>query len=308
MNPLKLLLRMSVRLTAVLVLLVAAALTAPAASASTQILNYREEIHGDASTVWYPANPGRRLPVALIMTGGKVKRDHYERFAQTLAGYGFVVVIPDHYRLVFTSYGIYPSESVLWNIDDWAHDQLNDGSSPVRDIVDPEKMVVSGHSFGGAATLYAAANRCQIPFCFTLLFQHPRELKAVVLHGTNTTNNGAVDAVAVDGIPVMFVNGSQDGVSTPDEAHETFTKVSGTPSAAYVSLLGANHYGLADENNPNGADPDSSAPTLSQEVSAETAARWTAMWFLASLGDTAAHDYVHSTGDASDPNVTVELR
>ncbi|MFI6043801.1 alpha/beta hydrolase family protein [Nocardia sp. NPDC051321] len=291
---------------ALLLLLLGTVVTAPA-RADTEVLHYDTRIAADAATVWYPASAAHRLPVALVLPGANVRREYYAGFATELVRYGFVVVVPTHYPLFFADYNV-PSEQSLNDVVTWARAQARGQDSPVRSVVDPENLVVAGHSYGGATALYAAANRCQPPFCLGLAYRRPAELRAIVGHGTNSTFLGNVDAVTVDAVPTMLVNGSDDGVSDLAEAHETFTKLTGSPVTAFVDVLGANHFGLADEDNPPGAVPDAHEAVLSRQRSVAIAARWTAMWFRANLGDEAAMNYLRHGADEPDSGVTVQIR
>ncbi|GAB2680423.1 poly(ethylene terephthalate) hydrolase family protein [Nocardia goodfellowii] len=279
----------------------------PPAEGRERVRSAEIGIEGDAATVWYPAGSERRLPVALLLPGANVRKQYYAGFAAALADYGFVVLVPEHYPLPFIGYAV-PSEHLLNRAVAWARVAAADPSSAIGAVLDPGTLVVAGHSYGAAAALYAAADRCQPPFCFGLTYRRPPELRAIVGHGANTTVGASVDEVAVRNIPVMFVNGSNDGVSELAEAHASFMRLSGSPSSAFVNLLGANHFCLTDENNPPGAAPDPRVPTTTWGASIATTARWTAMWFLAQLGDRAARDYVYRIGPQQDSAVTVELR
>lgn len=275
----------------------------PRAVADDVVRQEETRIAADSATVWYPVHTDHRLPVALLLPGANVGRAYYARFATAVAAYGFVVVVPERYPM--PGYSL-PSENTLTDVVNWARGV--DPESAVGQRADPATLVVAGHSYGGAAALYAAADRCQLPFCFGMSYRHPPELKAIVGHGTNTTVGSVVDSVAVQGIPVMYINGTEDGVSEPEEAHASFAELSGTPAGVFVNLLGANHFGLADIDNPPGAVPDTHAATAGRDQTIATAARWTAMWFLAQLGDPAAHEYVYDTGPRTDPGVRVEIR
>ncbi|WP_194818188.1 hypothetical protein [Nocardia sp. XZ_19_385] len=282
----------------------------PAAAAeppAPQVRSTEIGIEGDAATVWYPAAVDRRVPVVLLLPGANVRKQYYAGFASALADYGFVVVVPEHYPLPFLGYSV-PSEHLLNRAVAWARAEVANPVSPIGAVLDPGTLLVAGHSYGAATALYAAADRCQPPFCFGLSYRRPPELRAIVGHGANTTVGGSVDPVAVQGIPVMFINGTNDGVSELAEAYASFTRLTGAPSSAFVNLLGANHFCLTDENNPPGAAPDPRVPTTSWGASIATAARWTAMWFLAQLGDRAARDYVYRVGPQQDSAVHVELR
>jgi hypothetical protein len=100
------------------------------------------------------------------------------------------------------------------------------------------------------------------------------------------------------------VQGTADSKAAPADAVETFGQIQ-SPPAALVTLLGANHYGLTDVDNPPGADAESSASTLEQSIAVETSARFSAMllrgWVL---DDETALDYLASQPDT---NATVQL-
>ena len=80
---------------------------APAVPADTGVASYYANIHTDASTVYYPTTGTGKLPVALLLQGADVDRDEYATYARTVASYGFVVVVPNHWRLVFVDYGLF---------------------------------------------------------------------------------------------------------------------------------------------------------------------------------------------------------
>jgi hypothetical protein len=94
-------------------------------------------------------------------------------------------------------------------------------------------------------------------------------------------------------------------MALPADTQEAYTKIQDPPKA-YVGVIGANHYGACDANNPAGADADPSAPAIDQAMAVETISRWSAMFMRAHvLGDAAAAAYVHETGGPADPNVNV---
>jgi hypothetical protein len=94
-------------------------------------------------------------------------------------------------------------------------------------------------------------------------------------------------------------------MALPADTQEAYTKIQDPPKA-YVGVIGANHYGICDANNPAGADPDTAAPDIEQPVAVETIGRWSAMFLRAHvLGEEAAAQYVHETGGPADANVNV---
>jgi hypothetical protein len=71
-------------------------------------------------------------------------------------------------------------------------------------------------------------------------------------------------------------------------------------------IEGANHYGICDENNPPGAIPDPTPPTLEQEEAVARVARWTGFWLRARLrNDPIAKVWLYIFGGSLDGVVTV---
>ncbi|GAA1621357.1 alpha/beta hydrolase family protein [Actinoplanes couchii] len=263
--------------------------------------SFTTTINADSADVYYPST-GSRLPVALLLQGANVDKAHYVSYAKTLASYGFVVAVPNHSRVILGTAGLFPEGAQAgWTVD-WAAAQDADPASPLYRRVDETTLLLAGHSFGAAASLALSTGVCTFPFCPAPVTTPP-ELKAVVTYGGNNVN-GDTPAPVANTVPVAYLQGLTDGVATPSEGRATYDVTSGTPKA-YITLTGANHYGITDTQNPPGAAPDQSIQTLPQRTSVETTARWSARWFQAQLGDPLAKTYVYSVGDLLDRNVTV---
>lgn len=273
------------------------------ANASPAVASYATTINGDSADVYYPTT-GTRLPVALFLQGANVDKSHYSTYAATLASYGFVVAVPNHSRSLFGTSGLFPEGAQAgWTVD-WAEAEDDDPASPLYKRIDENTLVLSGHSFGAATALSLSTGLCIIPFC-AIANTAPSELEAVVTYGGNYILSGTSIVLPVlNTVPVGYIQGLADGVATPDEGLSTYNLTAGTPKA-FISVTGTNHYGVTNGQNPAGAAPDTSAQTLDQAVGVETIARWSAQWLLAQTGSSAAKKYVYTTGDASDPNVTV---
>ncbi|MBW9209683.1 hypothetical protein KV100_08440 [Mumia sp. zg.B21] len=279
--------------------------TSAAAAPPPAVAHYSSEIVNDGTDVYYPAGAQGELPVALLMQGAQVHRMHYAAYARAVAAYGFVVVVPNHKRLVFFDSDYYPSQKMPAQAIDWMAAENATASSPLAGRIDTDTLVLLGHSFGGAAALGVAEESCGIPFCTTLGFSLPDEVKAASLFGTNNKSPLLGSSASMDNqIPVQLVQGTVDGVALPADAETSYTKLENGPKQI-VRVAGANHYGITDTQNPAGADPDASVQPISQAASIATSARWAATFLKAQLGDGAAADYVYSTGDAADPGVTV---
>ena len=97
--------------------------------------------------------------------GGNTIREQYGTFAKGVAQYGFVVVIPNNMSSIMTRKGfndVHLIDAVLNQM----RKEENNPESPVNGIVDPSRLALSGHSFGGGVTaLTATGGLCEVPFC-----------------------------------------------------------------------------------------------------------------------------------------------
>jgi fermentation-respiration switch protein FrsA (DUF1100 family) len=267
------------------------------------VSTYQSQITNDGTNVYYPTGVTGRLPVALLLQGGKVHRMHYSEYAAEVASYGFIVVTPNHRRLNFFDLDYYTSTSQIGETLSWMGTENALATSPLQGHIDTGTLVLLGHSFGGATGLSIAEGKCSIPFCTGLTFSLPSQVKAGSFYGTHNEFLGSYANVD-NKIPVQLVQGQDDGVAEPAQAETTYTRIQHGPKQI-VRLSGANHYGITNTQNPSGADPEVGPQSLGQSESIDEAARWAALWLRSQLGDTASATYVTSTGDAADPLVTV---
>ncbi|MFD8530717.1 alpha/beta hydrolase family protein [Streptosporangium canum] len=277
---------------------------APATTSPGWVSRYETRIGDDPATVYYPT--GRQsVPVALLLQGANVPGASYDRFAGIVAGFGFAVAVPDHRRAVGPVSGLFPEQLQINTAAAWAEAENSREGSPVAGRLDADRLVLLGHSFGAAAGLFAVGNTCTVPFCSGPVYRRPASLRAAVFHGAGTAAPGG-GTVPIDntGVPVALVQGGLDGINPPATARATYDGLGAAPKA-FVTLTGANHYGLTGTQTPPGALPDPSPQTLPQDKSIDAAARWSALFLRASLGDPLAAAYVYGFGDASDDDVTV---
>lgn len=276
---------------------------APTAAYDEEVIERDTVRIGDDRTyAYFPADATGELPVALLLQGGKVHMKHYSEYAAEIASYGFIVVTPNHERLNFVDYDYYTSTIQISETLDWMAEENAKNRSPLKGRIDEDTLVLLGHSFGGATGLSIAESKCSIPFCSGITFTLPSEVKAASFYGTNNALLGIHPSID-NKIPVQLVQGLDDGTATPTAAENTYAKMKATKQI--VRLSGANHYGLTNRQDPPGANDESQPQSLTQAESIEASARWAAQFLLAQLGDTAAADYVYTTGDAADDLVTV---
>lgn len=283
----------------------------PAEPLFEQAASYEITIEGpdDPATVYYPNPPdlhsgGYSFPIALFLQGAKVERKYYSEFASLLARYGFVVVVPDHMKTGLMGTDLYPETQQIEQVLEQMIEE-NGGSTTLAGLLDTDTMVVLGHSYGGVAGLYGIQDECNFAFC-SGGFSRPAALSGGAFFGTNMKPPiGSIPEVKNDSLPVAYIQGTLDGKADLEDTRETYQKTQDPPKML-VELIGANHYGICNQNNPPGADADSNAPTIDQTVAIETTARWSALFLRATvLDDLDALDYISSTGQTSDNNVSI---
>jgi hypothetical protein len=293
----------------------------------------------DEIDIYYPVpdendSASYEFPVALFLQGGRVNKSYFSEFAEGLAKYGFIVVVPNHdadFTLTDPDYpgieidfvGFFPENQQIPDVLAFMNYEHADTDSPLYGIVDTETLVLTGHSFGSAVILDAIQETCEFPLCrpegstFTL----PEEVKAVALTGINTIPFGnpfdTVNRPTDNPVPMVIINGDLDENAEFHDTKDSYKLIENLPKSL-VFVKGANHYGLCTENNPGNPDypgepqndgtptPQENTPTLDQNISIETNARWAALFLRAhALNDTAAMEYISTTGRLLDPNVEV---
>ncbi|WP_299491625.1 alpha/beta hydrolase [Acaryochloris sp. IP29b_bin.137] len=284
---------------------------------------------GDAADIFVPrsakSDPAAKpFPVALLLQGANVDKSHYSEYAKVVASYGFVVVIPNNLRTwplpppAPTTTGYYPELKLIneaWNF-------IKDPAvSPVAEVINPEQLVLLGHSLGGAAGLNAVQGGCSIPKCLYGEFKQPEALVAAVFYGTHLKpyTGGPVPPINNDTIPTALILGEKDGRSFPEKTKETYQQL-GNPTKVLVSVTGANHFGITNSNAPNNLVntpavvpailQDPKVQDISQALAIKTIGTWTALFLRATvLEDPMALDVIFSgAGDKVDNNVKVMMQ
>lgn len=279
-----------------------------------QVSSYSTTVttNGDPTDIFFPvtSTPNtspQKFPIALLLPGSRVAPSQYSEFAWFVASYGFIVVVPEHIRSLpsigFT--GFLPEASQINDVLAFMVEENSNPASPIAGTVDLDKLALLGHSFGGAVGLSAIDNSCIAPLCEGQ-FQRPKQLQAGIFFGTSIAIGTRQHLPTRNqGIPTALIVGSKDGLVFPELTQADYDLIQNPPKAL-ITVEGANHYGIANTNNPLGARPDPNSPMLSQEQSIETIARWSAIFLRAYvLDDAGALDYLHNTGDTLDENVTV---
>ncbi len=279
-----------------------------------QVKHYTTTIaaDGDPADVYYPAVPNStadQLPIALMLQGALVDKADYSNYAEEVASYGFVVVVPNNERTITatdgeTVTGLFSEQGQLDDVLDQMEVEDADPTSPIFEIADTETLGLLGHSFGGAVGLGATQEEICIPGICSEDDTRPPELKAGIFYGTNFQDQQTGDFLPINNedIPVGLIAGTLDSVANFGEAASTYVNIQGPPKAL-IALEGANHYGITNEDN---VTREPIRPTLDQATAIGTIARWSGLFLRANLlNDQGAFDYVYNTGGNLDPNVSV---
>ncbi|KEF43059.1 MAG: hypothetical protein ER33_02310 [Cyanobium sp. CACIAM 14] len=259
-------------------------------------------VHGDPADLYLPERGPRdgALPVALLLQGANVARRHYARFAASLAGQGFLVVVPDHWR-TFPPIPLLGRRLLLADQRQIgttlaAVETLNRvGPAPLRGAIDDGRLVVIGHSMGGLAGLEALAGRCRFPLCLGT-YRRPPALRGGLFYGTDLVGHGGgpVGPIETGTRPVAMISGSRDGASAPADVEATWEQLR-SRRKALLTVEGANHYAITDTSRPVNPPslppihPDPNAASGDQAARIEAIARWSGLFLKGEvLGDPAA--------------------
>lgn len=268
----------------------------------------------DEADIYYPVSspnaPVDSLPVVLLLQGALVDKADYTNFATNVAQYGFAVIVPNHIRTLVNpatgqaSTGLFSEQEQVNDVLAYAITANTNSASPLANRLNPGKLGLIGHSRGGAVGLSAIQDIC-FPFLCTGTFSRPKELMAGVFYGSTFRDprfGGIIPPIENDGLPVALIAGDRDGVVGNFAAiEETYEQIQDPPKAL-ITVQGANHYGITNEDSPR----DPVRPTLDQNIATKTIARWSGLFLRASLlNDADALDYIYNRGDALDKNVSV---
>ncbi len=269
---------------------------------------------GDRADIYFPQLPKHprhtnELQIALMLPGALVDKADYANFATQVARYGFVVVVPNNQRTLTAPNGqafpgLFAEQEQVNQVLAQMRVEDRNPASPIFKIVDTTKLGLLGHSLGGSAGIGAMQTQFCLPGICSGNYTRPPELKAGIFYGANFRNQQTQEFPPINnnGIPIGLIVGSLDGVALPASSQSTYSQILNPPKAL-ITVTGANHYGITNNDNPT-REPNRS--TLNQTTATNTIARWSGLFLRAAMvNDGRALDYTLRIGDALDPNVTV---
>lgn len=266
------------------------------------------ETLGNPIDFYYP-NPHSSLhrnraifPIAVLLPGFGVGRIYYSHYARQIARYGFVVVVPDGITTIRGRAELFAKLERVPEALAGIAVELPDVGTALVDLLDVGKLVLLGHSHGGALGLDAIRGARNFPT--TSDYRIPEVLVGAVFFGTFLWADSHNLPIDRSRIPIASIAGSSDSLIPPHEILETYERIQNSPKA-YIMVKGANHYGITNRNNPPGAPPELRKPTLEQAVAIKTIARWSALFLRTyALGDCMACQ-LYQRSIKLDPNVEV---
>lgn len=247
---------------------------------------------GDDADVYVPMPPTAwrsffvdAFPVVVVLQGGLVDKAQYGAFGRELARHGFTVVVPNHLRAFGPGAPPVPFTEGSVIADALAAAQALDAdpTSDGYEIIDGDRMAITGHSLGGVVGLSVIGQSCPPPLC-VLPAPLPAEVEAAAFYGTTMVQpppqSGILD-VNTGGIEVALLRGSEDGNALPTDVGATYDTLD--DGRALITIVGANHFGITDDAAPATAQPDPNPSTISQPKAQRNIARWTALWLRSEL-------------------------
>lgn len=277
-----------------------------------KIGHYTTTIAGDGNPadVYFPQLPksscnSTEFPIVLLLQGALVDKSDYSNFAQQVASYGFVVVVPNNERTLTApngqaTTGLFPEETQVNTVLSQMKAEDIDASSPIFKIVDTTKLGLLGHSFGGAVGFGATV---RIPGLSAENYTVPPELKAGIFYGTRFGNPQTGEYLPINnkGVALGLIVGDLDGVLQKNGSQLTYDQIVNPPKALFT-VKGANHYGIT--NQDNSRDPN--RPTLDQAAATSAIAQSSGLFLRANLlGDRRAFDTIFNTSTSFNPNVSI---
>lgn len=173
-------------------------------------------------------------PVAVMLPGAFVTRDRYRWIGVTLASHGIATYVAQ-------PNSDFPNSS-------HTIDLLADLEA---DPVDTTRLLLVGHSAGALPHVgLTDPGACATGFCKP---EHrtPRSLRGLVLLGFQNQNRLDDDTpMAAVESPWLIINGTLDGLATPEEVDATVARIQDRPLYR-IDVSGANHYQWTDYVDPD---------------------------------------------------------
>lgn len=211
-------------------------------------------------TLFSPQNAVGARPTFVWVTGSNVQAYYQQSLHETLASWGYVVIVPDSRPLTFTDFN-YHRRNV--DLAKQAIQKAIDGELDV--IVDTERLAVGGYSIGGTMAAFVAAEEPRVD---AIVFWAPT--RAPFWTGLDPD-----ELFPLVTQPAYYLLAELDNIEPPDGFPvEMKAKMSQSEATTYVIPQGLHLY----FQQPTGADlanPESELTRLEQqEIAIERTRAW----------------------------------
>ena len=179
----------------------------------------------DIADIYFPQPSNNQnytdFPIALLLQGANVDKSNYSKFANIVASYGFIVVVPNHEKSVpqLNSTGLFAETSQIDAVLAQMSAENSNPTSPIAGIDDTDKLALLGHSYGGAVGLSAIANLCQ-PILCDGDYTRPDQLVAGAFFGANLRNQTTQEFIPINNsiISTPLFQGIIDIITLPERS------------------------------------------------------------------------------------------
>jgi predicted dienelactone hydrolase len=192
------------------------------------------------------------FPLVLYSHGSGGLRYIHSSYTETIASHGYVVVAPDHTGNTavdaIAGAGTDP-ELTAWNrvndaiaVLDAMTDPGDAVTAPFQVAIDPERIAVTGHSFGGF-TAHAIASGYTSSFGSV---DADERVDAIISLAPFTRPILSDDQLAAIAVPNLLIGGSDDSTTPIDPNVDDPWELGASEQAARVELVGAEHESFTD--------------------------------------------------------------
>lgn len=227
--------------------------------------NIKLSENNDDTDIYLPNTKDKQFYTILLLQGSDLPKENYQKISTLICNYGFIVAVFDHYKESFSGRHLYSEQNATTQIFQKMIELSKSEESFLYNKVRSNKFILLGHSYGAGCGLFMIGNECKWPFCSDS-YQRADELSGGIFYGISLKSPYGETYYKInnDGIPVLLINGDNDGVIKIEFAEKTFESIQ-TPPKVFVRLKGANHYAINDSNPPPEGDADQNIQTLNQE-------------------------------------------
>ena len=197
-------------------------------------------------------SPDGPFPLVLYSHGSGGLRYIHSSYTETIASHGYLVVAPDHTGN--TAVDAIANAGTEGNLTAWNRvndgiavldamlDPTNEATAPFAAAIDPDRIAVTGHSFGGF-TAHAMVSGFSNDFGST---EPDERVDAIISLAPFTRPILSDEQLAGIDVPTLLI-GASDDVTTPMDPNvdDPFALAS-ADVAARVELLGAEHESFTD--------------------------------------------------------------